>query len=71
MENYKKIQDYKEELLERFGNNRDVIVKEVKSHKDFAYIDIKRIIRSNVECIYFYCDTAPKRVALLMSFSLD
>ena len=70
MKNYKEIEDYKNDLIERHGNDKASIIKEIKSHYDFAYIDVKTIIRSTVECIYFYCETAPKRVALLMSFDI-
>ncbi len=71
MKNYKEMEDYKAEIMARFGDDKKSIIKEIESHEDFAYIDVKRIIRSTVECVYFYCENAPKRIALLMSFKID
>lgn len=71
MKNYKEVEQYLDYLKSKHGKDKESFIKEAEKHEDFAYIDVKRIIRSTVECIYFYCENAPKRIALLCSFSLD
>lgn len=68
MKNYSEISDYAFDLQKRHGDNKKAIITEAKQHPDFAYIEAKTIIRTVVECVYFYCDNAPKRIALLINF---